>query len=1258
MATNNLLNQPAPEYRSFVDNQVLTDDQLNSILNHLNYQDQLSRVLLSGVGIVCGLKITYADSDKTIHLSKGVAITTAGNLMKVEETKFSGFKKFNDSEVKYGPFTKSDDSTIPLWELETDTSPSDVDSLTKFESKTGFSVDEAIAVLYLEDYLEEDEDCSSVDCNTQGKEVVNTVRVLLVNASDIENLLSNDSIITGLSKDEHSIGAYLPALYSQRVVLTPANTTTYSKFINAYDISFNELHKNIEKLASLPLFNKDYSEAGTSLKKKVKKSIEQVAFNQYIYDLYKDLTDAYNELRIMLVDEYSLCCPDPEAFPKHVLLGKVTEPVNTWRHRFYPSPAHQDSNSLARMKKAFQRILHLIEMFEPEKQESIIVTPSRKDDVRLGKRAIPFYYNLEKSEHSAAFIRHWKENGAEWIPNYFKAGYPKTEGFDPLDICMAGHDFYRVEGHLGNDIRETQKRVQEIRKEKGLAFDVVPVAIGNEADAGTIDFRKYRSYFEDLQVVLDAWNEEQDCVAGAVTDFLSKFSTQNVGEHKDYPVAKAQDVVEAADVEIANLSIAEKKKKEETDATDETKWITPFRKRKKRDENAVTLLKIEENAKYVTSGSAQPDDEQQFLTLEGFKKGTVVGDEVYGGGSNINYPIDITGKVYDSQGYMGVNMKDMLSSGAAGGKYFVDFIGDIGSILININSDIRKLAVIAPVKLVGLLADVLQASPKNIDAFTTENLADYITAMDMLCEEAKATKKFLESKSRDTKSEVSSKPWLDAYSDILNRILVNCCITNKIKVLYEKVLERKNELLSQFVLDQYIGKHPGAEHKAGVTQGGTLILLYLSEESSRKKGRREIFSHMETISSTGNSAKGVPGTVVGDLCLPYICCSDTPSTTFIFPETPASLRLPTNFVCMPDDGTVNEIPITVRPADGSVKAFVGQRELTNVIVEKTGESFFDPNKVAESDYGKGIRFTVNDQVVNPIITLYEKPKPVFSYNFDPAKNLNADHTEATVVIKNESTPFDKLSFEWDLDGEIINNDRTMQFTHTFNVEPGKNYDIPVSLTASNGPCVVTVDTQTINMDVPVLNEEPDGNCQEVTVKNIKTALELMEAEISANPNELHQEFQEFYNKQLKPAYDSIISEPKAAFAGDKDAEVFKFIQDTHFEIGEGLSNQDSDIQREFILKVYYELILLYFYMHACRDGQIDIASEISDVAGDWPAFNKQVIEEAPEALKMLLEEDAILDKLTAIRNKLQSRFSDRITSIVNEIIERLTEFDA
>jgi uncharacterized protein YutE (UPF0331/DUF86 family) len=290
--------------------------------------------------------------------------------------------------------------------------------------------------------------------------------------------------------------------------------------------------------------------------------------------------------------------------------------------------------------------------------------------------------------------------------------------------------------------------------------------------------------------------------------------------------------------------------------------------------------------------------------------------------------------------------------------------------------------------------------------------------------------------------------------------------------------------------------------------------------------------------------------------------------------------------------------------------------------------------------------------------LYEKPEPAFSYNFDPAKNLNADHTEATVVIKNESTPFDKLSFERDLDGEIIKNDRTMQFTHTFKVEPGKNYDIPVSLTASNGPCVVTDDTQSITIDVPVLNEQPDGNCQEVTTKNIEAALELMLAEIKANPNELHDEYQEYYDQKLEPVYNSIISEPGAAFSGEKDAEVFKFIQDTHFEIGEALSNQESDIQREFVLKVYYELILLYFYMHACRDGQIDIANEISDVAGDWPAFNKQVIDEAPEALKMLLEEDAILEKMIALRNKLQSRFSDEISSIVNEIIERLTEFDA
>ncbi|NBC66218.1 MAG: hypothetical protein GVY07_11270, partial [Bacteroidetes bacterium] len=180
MATNNLLTQPTPHYHKFVDNQVLTDDHLNSVLDYLNHQDRLSRMLLHGVGVVCGLQISMDESNREIHLTDGVAVTTAGDLLKPGSKKYAGFKRFSDANVKYPFFTDDEGATMELWELETDTSPSDVRPLSQFESTTDIDFKKAIAILYLEDYLGEEEDCSPVDCDTQGQPVVNQLRVLLI----------------------------------------------------------------------------------------------------------------------------------------------------------------------------------------------------------------------------------------------------------------------------------------------------------------------------------------------------------------------------------------------------------------------------------------------------------------------------------------------------------------------------------------------------------------------------------------------------------------------------------------------------------------------------------------------------------------------------------------------------------------------------------------------------------------------------------------------------------------------------------------------------------------------------------------------------------------------------------------------------------------------------------------------------------------------------------------------------------------------
>src|SRR6056297_700077 len=197
MATNNLLNQPTPDYRRFVDNQVLTDNQLNAVLDYLNHQDRLSRLLLYGVGIVCGLGISYDQTGKKVRLKKGVAVTTAGDLLNSAEKVFTGFKQFDDANVKYPFFLKDEAETMSLWALAEDVSPSDVHPLSQFQSKTDLKLRDAVAVLYLEDYLDEEKDCSAVDCDTQGQPVVNRLRVLLVSADDARKIAERDSLLSG-----------------------------------------------------------------------------------------------------------------------------------------------------------------------------------------------------------------------------------------------------------------------------------------------------------------------------------------------------------------------------------------------------------------------------------------------------------------------------------------------------------------------------------------------------------------------------------------------------------------------------------------------------------------------------------------------------------------------------------------------------------------------------------------------------------------------------------------------------------------------------------------------------------------------------------------------------------------------------------------------------------------------------------------------------------------------------------------------------
>ena len=63
---NRKLVDVSTQYSKFNKNQVLTETQLNGFLDYFDDQGRLTRTSLSGVGIVCGFKVSLTEDGITI----------------------------------------------------------------------------------------------------------------------------------------------------------------------------------------------------------------------------------------------------------------------------------------------------------------------------------------------------------------------------------------------------------------------------------------------------------------------------------------------------------------------------------------------------------------------------------------------------------------------------------------------------------------------------------------------------------------------------------------------------------------------------------------------------------------------------------------------------------------------------------------------------------------------------------------------------------------------------------------------------------------------------------------------------------------------------------------------------------------------------------------------------------------------------------------------------------------------------------------
>ncbi|MBN9284279.1 MULTISPECIES: Hint domain-containing protein [unclassified Flavobacterium] len=518
MNYNYQLNNIATQYRKFSKGQRVEDLQFNEFLDFFEDQDRLSRVMLEGVGIVCGLEPQpiYENNLLTkIKLSQGVAITTDGDLLtlnkkskiqdlsgdaymgelkniNISDKEYTHWRVYDNSKAMYPPFhTNLGVQNVQLWELATAE-----EATTNFQPlATLGDFDDKYLLLYLESYEKEVKPCRGVDCDNHGIQQIRNLKVLVTTHSSADRILAKDNVFP-----ERMISGNVTTVRKlKRVILTPQLGTpeqlkqAYKNIVteNDYGWMFSNIDFISEKM-NIPLINR------ANFVSTLNQLADQSNNFQYAYDVLKDLAETFAEIVKLLPGSFTKSLPDVASFPKHVILGKLL-PIAGYdytRHNFYNSPVLDSEKKTLRVRTLIERFNQLILAFRNPTNigTGVVITPSMNKS-SLGDRSIPFYY-----ETSEEFLRLWNfdktsNRAFDTNLNYNKSNLSTALNVQmPLDYNIDKMPYYLIEGHQGGDYHEVIDAIQTIKNAKQLGFEVMSVSLTqllNNKDFYKADFADY-----------------------------------------------------------------------------------------------------------------------------------------------------------------------------------------------------------------------------------------------------------------------------------------------------------------------------------------------------------------------------------------------------------------------------------------------------------------------------------------------------------------------------------------------------------------------------------------------------------------------------------------------------------------------------------------------------------------------------------------------------------------------------------------------
>lgn len=1103
-------NQSFPaDYPVFEADQVLTSDDLNALFDHLDTQERLTRTRLIGMGIVCGLEVATPATGNTISISRGCGLTSWGYLVVSDPAMLTRYRSYEipegvPVEDQYPPFTLGA-GKAPLYELLTDAeydNLGDTTGISDLGDAPGDFLGDKAVVLYLEMSKDNLKHCLTGDCDNKGIDMVMNLKRLLV-GKDV--LASQNQVSGGLAAAAET----LPDLFLKRINVPATAMGDFEAIYQAYTSLFDAgvpgniidgLSAALDSIYVLinPLLadfpQSPFTRVKTTLLKRLADLQKNVPYAiQYYYDFLDDLLKAYAELKEHVRFLISECCPDEGRFPLHLVLGmargNTTGHPDALRQYFIYSPLfNRQGEGTEAIRLLFLRIKVMIDnFFVPApavpavnvNQRAVLgvrgssmrvkITPSDIGDTPLSRRAIPYYYQIDDANPIQVSWDYQKTQAGKANRNlsYNADKYntlPDGEPFiSPLLYSMEPYNFFRIEGHIGQNYLNVLRYITGQQNTYRLPFDLVAVKLGTDAADIQPDIT---CSFSDLEAQYDLLKSELYCALGDQQCFYARQPFQG-----RIPGVAAGNTDLATG--LSRIAITDSGATAQPDTGSLTaSQLANFNATSL--QLAVSGLRYADVLKYTT---IVPAYLRPILQMNVYAKGQFLsGRPCF---SSISQPpagATNIGLVYLSR----------IKAGAIP-AYLPDDINLVPDYLLRMTDLIEEV-----------ISTVFYAQLGYFDAdvFTTRHkaLTTYAAAFRALLE-----------KNPDAKN---------VPAGLAGKLAgLPGCSTDRFSTLKQEYELRYQKLQQALLFNNFITKNPGIDHKAGVPRGGTFVLVYYEKPpvttqptagTAAGAALRTAISSpadlqtaiaglkTETVTSgrsaqktqyiPGNLLKSLSGIVqdkkygfttdqqqailgiitqktpttalsantgivlpdkgvVADFYLPYICRPGCGGTTYVFvqdqaPDTDPVITLtPTEFC----SGDTKQYPVTVQPGGGSLTG-------DGITAAADGSFVFVPAGLAAGAHM--LSYKLEDKTAILGITVTAAPgTPNFEFRIQST-------TAGGVVNFHPSSQPEGLQFAWDF-GDGTTGQTLVPDPHSYTFT-GNSADYKVTLSVINGPCTATV----------------------------------------------------------------------------------------------------------------------------------------------------------------------------------------------------------